>query len=123
VLEGKGAAGHFVLVGTCSGAYWSFHCALRDERAVAAFMLNPRALDRLQQTDKQLLFAFSGDEPLHEEFQREARLEQLERRQTVELDLLPGRDHTLRPAESQRCAHAALDRALDRELRPIAAAR
>jgi pimeloyl-ACP methyl ester carboxylesterase len=43
-LEAEGVARRFVLVGLCSGAYWSFHGALRDERVVAAFMLNPKIL-------------------------------------------------------------------------------
>lgn len=44
LLESRGAASRFVLAGLCSGAYWSFHGALEDERVVAAFMLNPRTL-------------------------------------------------------------------------------
>lgn len=43
-LRARGFQGRFVLMGLCSGAYWSFHGALRDDRVVAAFMLNPRAL-------------------------------------------------------------------------------
>jgi alpha-beta hydrolase superfamily lysophospholipase len=43
-LEHRGTGERFVLVGLCSGAYWSFHAVLRDERAAAAFMLNPQAL-------------------------------------------------------------------------------
>ena len=43
-LEARDLGCHFVLAGLCSGACWSFHGALRDERVVAAFMLNPRAL-------------------------------------------------------------------------------
>ena len=34
----------FVLAGLCSGAYWSFHAALQDERVAGAWMVNPRAL-------------------------------------------------------------------------------
>jgi hypothetical protein len=43
-LEHRGMGHRFVLAGLCSGAYWSFHAALRDERVAAAFMLNPQAL-------------------------------------------------------------------------------
>ncbi|MEA2315771.1 MAG: hypothetical protein QOI03_2463 [Solirubrobacteraceae bacterium] len=43
-LESRGAGSRFVLSGLCSGACWSFHGALRDERVAAAFMLNPQAL-------------------------------------------------------------------------------
>ena len=34
----------FMLGGLCSGAYWSFHAALLDERVPAVLLLNPRAL-------------------------------------------------------------------------------
>ena len=33
-----------LLGGLCSGAYWSFQAALRDDRVAAAFLINPRAL-------------------------------------------------------------------------------
>jgi hypothetical protein len=183
VLCARGAARRFVLAGLCSGAYWSFHGALQDERVVAAFMLNPRtlfwnatvenvrylrrglfrpsswrmmlngdvrfsrmssvarqapsavikhavarwrahgendaldlALDELRSHDKRLRFIFSEQEPLHEELERQGRLNRGERWPNLELDLLPGRDHTLRPANSQRRAHDVLDRALEQEL-------
>ena len=183
VLQARGTARHFALSGLCSGAYWSFHGALQDERVVAAFMLNPRtlfwdaalenvryvrrgllkpsswrmilqgdvrlarvgsvaraaprsllrraiarwrshgdvdqldrALDRLHSMDKHLLFVFSENEPLHEELTRQGRLGHVERWPNLALELLPGRDHTLRPAHSQQRAHDALDRALENEL-------
>jgi pimeloyl-ACP methyl ester carboxylesterase len=40
----RGLPQRFVLAGLCSGAYWSLHAALEDERVAAAFMVNPRAL-------------------------------------------------------------------------------
>ncbi len=43
-LESRGLPSRFVLMGLCSGAYWSFQTALDDDRVSAAFMLNPRAL-------------------------------------------------------------------------------
>jgi alpha-beta hydrolase superfamily lysophospholipase len=183
VVEAHGIAQRFVLVGLCSGAYWSFHGALRDERVVAAFMLNPRTLfwdasqetvrylrrgllqpaswrmvlrgevhrsrvgnvireaprslirravarvqalgdsddldlvlDLLRDGHKRLLFLFSENEPLHEELARQGRLPRNERWPNMKLELIPGRDHTLRPHYSQERAHEALDRALDREL-------
>jgi pimeloyl-ACP methyl ester carboxylesterase len=183
-LEADGYGRRFVLAGLCSGAYWSFHAALQDDRVSAAVMLNPRAIywdaaldasrdlrrgllrpsswrkvlrgevslariaalavklpfslplralrrwqqrhaggddverafDQIGDADQQLTLIFSENEPLHEEFEKEGRLERLQRRANVELEQIPGRDHTLRPAESQRRAHAALDRALAREL-------
>ena len=36
--------GRFLLVGLCSGAYWSLHAALQDPRVAARPLLNPRAL-------------------------------------------------------------------------------
>jgi hypothetical protein len=41
-LERRCDVHRFVLVGHCSGAFWSFHGALCDERVVAALMVNPR---------------------------------------------------------------------------------
>ncbi len=43
-LEERGLGPRFVLGGLCSGAYWSFHGALEDERVAGALMINPRAL-------------------------------------------------------------------------------
>jgi pimeloyl-ACP methyl ester carboxylesterase len=183
VLEAQGIAQRFVLTGLCSGAYWAFHGALRDERVAAAFMINPRTLfwdasqetvrylrrgmfqpaswgmvvrgeversrvgnvlrkaprsllrraaarvqalgdsdqldlvlDLLRDRGKQLMFVFSEKEPLDEELERQGRLPRNERWPNIELELIPGRDHTLRPHYSQQRAHEALDRALDREL-------
>ncbi|MDQ6811632.1 MAG: alpha/beta fold hydrolase [Actinomycetota bacterium] len=187
-LQARGVANRFVLAGLCSGAYWSFHGALQDERVAAAFMLNPRtlfwdaslenirylrrgllkpsswrmvlhgdvslgrvgrvarqaphsllrrtiarahargegdelelALDRLTSTGTQLVFAFSEEEPLHEELSRQGRLARNERWPNLRLDLLPGSDHTLRPAYSQQRAYDALDRALQHELERVPA--
>lgn len=187
-LQRRGLGPHFVLVGLCSGSYWSFHAALRDQRVRAALMLNlgvifwdptvepmrelrgatrdpalwrgalrgeiprarivslmrwvPRAplillrraatrrrvrraggdeldhaLDRLRDSDKRLLMAFSGNEPLHRELDREGRLRRTDRWPNLELALLPGEYHTLRQLSAQQRAHEVLDRALERELR------
>jgi dienelactone hydrolase len=43
-LQARGAGDRFVLGGLCSGAFWSFHAALEDERVCAVMLLNPRAL-------------------------------------------------------------------------------
>ena len=43
-LEARGLPGRFVLVGLCSGAYWSLHTAVEDPRVAAVQLLNPRAL-------------------------------------------------------------------------------
>lgn len=44
MLEQRGLGNRFILAGLCSGAYWSFHAACRDERVSAAFLINPRIL-------------------------------------------------------------------------------
>jgi hypothetical protein len=80
-----------------------------------------QALDRLLDADKHLHFFFSGNEPLYEELELEGRLDQLDRRPDMSLELIPDRDHTLRPFQAQRAAHRALDRALDEELRRVPA--
>jgi alpha-beta hydrolase superfamily lysophospholipase len=43
-LVKRGLPARFVMLGLCSGAYWSFQTALQDERVTAAMMLNPRVL-------------------------------------------------------------------------------
>jgi pimeloyl-ACP methyl ester carboxylesterase len=173
----------FALVGHCSGAFWSFHGALSDERVVAALMVNPRtffwdasqatlryvrrglllpsswrliarghvrpariaavvlqtprsvlgralagrrrsrendelalALDTLRSAGKRVRIVFSEGEPLHEELERQGRLRQGERWSNLTLQLIPGRDHALRPLHSQQHAERALDRGLDSEL-------
>ncbi len=60
VLERDGVGHRFVLLGLCSGAYWSFYGALQDERVVAAFMLNPQTLffEASQETVRELRKVF-----------------------------------------------------------------
>jgi len=181
-LTARGLGQRVMLVGLCSGAHWSFHAALLDERVVAAVMLNPaaifwepslltlrafrrrasrsswrralhrgvpltqiaavgaqmptvlaelargsrersrkldRALDELARAGKNVTFAFSSNQPLWHEFGREGRLDREQRRENVTFEMLPGTDHLLRPLHAQRQAHAALDGALERELRRI----
>jgi pimeloyl-ACP methyl ester carboxylesterase len=181
-LGARNLGPHYVLAGLCSGAHWSFHAAMRDERVSAAFMLNPqsffrdpsldtarvlrrgsrskvlrgevplaqivalaygipslvlhrararlrvrqtggdeldRALDRLRDDGKHLRFMFSDHEPLYEELKLEGRMQRMDRWPNVGFDFIPGRDHLLRPLEAQRFAHAALDRALEGELRRV----
>lgn len=43
-LESRGLPRRFVLAGLCSGAHWSFHAALQDERVASALLVNSRAL-------------------------------------------------------------------------------
>ena len=44
LLAERGLPPRFVMVGLCSGAYWSAQAALADERVAAVIMLNPRTL-------------------------------------------------------------------------------
>jgi pimeloyl-ACP methyl ester carboxylesterase len=75
-----------------------------------------RALDRLRDSHTRIMFAFSEDEPLFEELKRDRQLEHMDRWPNLTLELLPGREHILQALRSQRNAHLALDRALQREL-------
>jgi hypothetical protein len=43
-LAARGLPERFVLAGLCSGAYWSLHAAIEDERVSGAYMINPRAM-------------------------------------------------------------------------------
>ena len=75
-----------------------------------------RALISLRERGRRVLLVFGGKEPLHEELEREGRLSQLDQWPNMQLELLPGTDHSFRPIRSQHYVHAVLDRALDREL-------
>ncbi len=74
------------------------------------------AFDQLRATGTRMMLLFSGNEPLDYEFTRSGRKAQLEQWETVTLEYVPVRDHTLRPIWGQQQAHRALDRALEREL-------
>ncbi len=60
MLQDVRVSSRFVLLGLCSGAYWSFHAALQDQRVSAALMLNPQVLfwDASQETVRDLRKAF-----------------------------------------------------------------
>ncbi len=75
------------------------------------------ALEALRSSGKRALFLFSEGEPLRDELTRSGRIAWLEQWPNVTLDYIQVRDHTLRPNVAQQQAHAALDRALSRELR------
>jgi hypothetical protein len=192
-LAMRGFAPRFVLGGLCSGAYWSFHAALQDDRVLAAFLINPRvlfwdtsalvardarklrklfrasgwrkigrggvsagrgleivrafggwlaltcrrlasrlvargrpkrskgqqledAVARLRDAGKRAVLIFGGEEPLHEELEREGRLAGLQSFPNFELELVPGAPHTLSPVWAQQRVHELFDRALAREL-------
>jgi hypothetical protein len=92
--------------------------AQRRTRRVAETELDG-ALDRLREAGKHILLAFSENEPVHEELERDGQWDRRDRWPNVEFALIPGRDHALRPVESQRCAHDHLDLALDQELQRL----
>jgi len=55
-LDARGFGPRYIAAGLCSGAYWSFHMALRDPRTSAAVMINPQAIfwDRSLHTARML---------------------------------------------------------------------
>lgn len=99
------------IVGAKLGATSRARSAARAERGR---LLN-QALDRLGEADQRLLLAFGGDEPLYNEIERAGQLESIAGRENVELERLPGDDHTLRPISTQRYVAKLLDRTLVRE--------
>lgn len=184
-LSSRSGIERFVLLGLCSGAFWSFHTALADSRVTTAIMLNPRVLhwhprldaardarklgDRMQtwrfwqwnlprgrsslprllslggwlaamamkpfdrpvartlaqiaQSLEQLhhrgqtaTLIFCEGEPLREELEGSGLFQYDARWPNLELELLPGRDHTFRPVWMHRYVHAAVDRAIERDL-------
>ena len=78
-------------------------------------------LDRLSATKTTVVLAFSVDEPLYAELERDGFVARARRWPTVHIERLPGRDHTLRPIVAQRAAQALLDRELARELDRVTA--
>jgi hypothetical protein len=74
------------------------------------------AFDRLADARKPVLFVFGAGEPLRDELERARRLPPQERWPNLDLELVDGRDHTLRPLSMQRQVHEILDRALERTL-------
>jgi hypothetical protein len=187
-LEARGLGDRFMLAGLCSGGYWAFQTAVREQRVSAALLVNAgalvwdddlvrrregrqiarvldpewqrkilrgdvtmaqmreiagdyarntirrwlrvrrapddqpvetrirRALDRLRDTRTRLVLAFSADDPLHAELEADGVLSRLEQWPTVDVELLPTRDHTLRPVVAQRALHDLFDRQLAIEL-------
>jgi dienelactone hydrolase len=75
------------------------------------------ALGQFADSGKRMMLLFSEHEPLHEELVRSGRMQRLQAAPGVTCERVRIRDHTLRPLWAQAEAHAALDRALERELR------
>jgi alpha-beta hydrolase superfamily lysophospholipase len=75
-----------------------------------------RAFDELRDARKRAIFLFCDGEPLRDELYENALLPPPDRWPNVELEVLPGGDHTLRPLWTHEQVHAAVDRALAGEL-------
>jgi hypothetical protein len=63
--------------------------------------------------------AFSDEEPVHAELERDGVLGQLHRWPNLEMGHLPARDHTLRPIVAQLAVHELLEVELARELHRV----
>jgi hypothetical protein len=75
-----------------------------------------KALDAFQRAGKRALMAFSGDEPLYNEYEHEGRLARFDRWPNVRLETTQIADHTLRPLALQRWAHQMIDLGIEDEL-------
>ncbi len=75
-----------------------------------------RALDARRDSDRRVLFVWSGNEPLREELDRAGWFGRLGRWPNLQVRIAPGCDHTLRSLAMQRRVHALLDDALEEEL-------
>jgi len=89
---------------------------LGGQRADGAHEVD-RRLNRLLASGKHVTILFTEREPLRDELERSGWLARLEAAPTVTVDRVAVMDHTLRPAWAQDQLEAALDRALDQELR------
>jgi alpha-beta hydrolase superfamily lysophospholipase len=74
-----------------------------------------RVLARMESGNTRVLLLFADDEPLHTDLKLTGRLARLAQAPNVTLDYIRVKDHTLRPNWAQHQAHAAMDRALERE--------
>ena len=80
------------------------------------------AIDRFVRSGKRALLLFGDHEPLEAELNRSGRMDRLRGADTLALEQIAVRDHTLRPAWAQARAHEALDRSLERELGAVLSA-
>jgi alpha-beta hydrolase superfamily lysophospholipase len=80
-----------------------------------------QAFDRLRDARRRAIFMFCDGEPLREELAMTGLLPPNERWPNVELAMLPGRDHTLRPLWMHEHVHRAVDRAILAELERVSA--
>ena len=78
-------------------------------------------LARLRDNGTRVVMGFSGDEPLHDELQAEGFFARLDEWPNLEVQTLPGRDHTFRPIVAQRAVQELFDRELTRVLEGVPA--
>jgi alpha-beta hydrolase superfamily lysophospholipase len=89
-----------------------------DQRDAVAVSVE-RILDRLRDREVRVVMAFSDEEPVHAELERDGILAHLDRWPNLEMGVLPARDHTLRPIVAQVAVHELLDQELTRELHRV----
>lgn len=92
---------------------------IRTDGDGAAAATPDELLARLLRSDKRATFLFSEREPLSNELERAGWLHRLQATGRVTVERVPVADHTLRPVWAQSQAHAALDRAVGRELAAV----
>lgn len=73
-------------------------------------------LEQFLAAGKRALLLFSEGEAFEGELRRAGWIERLDNSPDITVEQIKVRDHTLRPSSAQAAAHAALDRALEREL-------
>jgi len=95
---------------------WLRRLVYREAPSAATERELDAALESLVDSGTRALFLFSEHEALDDELVRSGRAERLEAAPNVTFERVGVRDHTMRPSWAQHETHAALDRALAREL-------
>ncbi len=96
---------------------------LRDRRPIPALKVElERTLDRLRDSGTRVVLAFSGDEVVLDELERDGILAELGRWPNATIEALPGSDHTVRPISAQNAVLRLLDREMPRRMQdaPVA---
>ncbi|MBA2255090.1 MAG: hypothetical protein H0W07_08260 [Chloroflexi bacterium] len=71
-----------------------------------------RTLDQLRDSRTRVVVAFSGDEAVRHELERDGIIARIDRWPNVVMEDLPARDHTVRPIAAQNAVHDLIDREL-----------
>jgi len=97
---------------------WLALAALRARRSPTRQTLQQisASFDVLQEGDRRAVFIFCDGEPLREELDEGGLLPDAARWPGVELEVVPGRDHTLRPLWMHEGVRSAVDRAVATEI-------